>query len=269
MPDSIALVAKVCRSAWTPRSGSPALRSVWCKDLVIFLPSKGVPNSVQKTRSLFVHSGPAANRISSCSRRCAASSSFIFGGRGIILRPALVFGVLVSRNVLHSALSLKSLFLRIKGTGGTPIPFLTSNKYFQGVLVGSDLWKGLGWGAITYIAAIQGVDTSLYEAATMDGCGRFRQIWHITLPGIRRIFVVLMILKVGKILDAGFGQVYVMMNDSVRASGEIIDTWIYTQGLGKLNYSLSTAVGLLKSVISFVLVFATNKLARKWECAIW
>ncbi len=157
----------------------------------------------------------------------------------------------------------------IKGMGGTPIPFLTSNKYFQGVLVGSDLWKGLGWGAITYIAAIQGVDTSLYEAATMDGCGRFRQIWHITLPGIRRIFVVLMILKVGKILDAGFGQVYVMMNDSVRASGEIIDTWIYTQGLGKLNYSLSTAVGLLKSVISFVLVFATNKLARKWECAIW
>ena len=91
----------------------------------------------------------------------------------------------------------------------------------------------------------------------------------VTLPGIRKIFVVLMIMNVGKILNVSFTQVNVMMNDSVRQSGEIIDTWIYTEGLGKLNYSLSTAVGLLKSVISFMLVFATNRLARKWECAIW
>ena len=157
----------------------------------------------------------------------------------------------------------------IKSFGGKTIPFLTSNKYFRGVLIGSDLWKNLGWGAITYIAAIMGVDTTLYEAATVDGCGRLRQIIHVTLPGIRKIFVVLMIMNVGKILNVSFTQVNVMMNDSVRQSGEIIDTWIYTEGLGKLNYSLSTAVGLLKSVISFMLVFATNRLARKWECAIW
>ena len=157
----------------------------------------------------------------------------------------------------------------IKSFGGKTIPFLTSNKYFRGVLIGSDLWKNLGWGAITYIAAIMGVDTTLYEAATVDGCGRLRQIIHVTLPGIRKIFVVLMIMNVGKILNVSFTQVNVMMNDSVRQSGEIIDTWIYTEGLGKLNYSLSTAVGLLKSVIGFMLVFATNRLARKWECAIW
>lgn len=157
----------------------------------------------------------------------------------------------------------------IKKMGGSPIPFLNSNKYFQGVIIGSDLWKSLGWGAITYLAAIMGIDTSLYEAATVDGCGRFRQIWHITLPGIRKIFVVLLILKIGTVLDAGFNQVYVFLTDEVRSKGEIIDTWVYTQGIGKMNYSLATAVGLMKSVLSTTLVLGTNALARKWEASIW
>ena len=157
----------------------------------------------------------------------------------------------------------------IRKLGGEIIPFMTSNKYFPGVLVGSDLWKGLGWGAIVYLAAIMNIDTSLYEAATVDGCGRFGQIWHITLPGIRKVFVVLLITKVGNILDAGFNQVYIMMTDEVRMSGEIIDTWVYTQGIGKLNFSLGTAVGLFKSIISCGLVFFTNALARKWDSALW
>jgi len=157
----------------------------------------------------------------------------------------------------------------IQSFGLDPIPFLTSNQYFPSLLIWSDVWKGLGWGAIIYLAAIMGIDQTLYEAATVDGCGRFRQIWHITLPSIRKVFIVLMILKVGNILNAGFNQVYVMMTDEVKMSGEIIDTWIYSRGLGKLNYSLATAVGLLKSVLCFVMVFGTNKLARKWESAIW
>lgn len=178
---------------------------------------------------------------------------------------AVVYGICMT--MLSETNGVINSFL--EKLGGQAIPFLTSNSYFRGVLVGSDLWKGLGWGAIVYLAAITGIDTTLYEAATVDGCGRVGQIWHITLPGIRKIFVVLLIMRVGRILDVGFTQVYVMMNDSVRQSGEIIDTWIYTQGLGKLNYSLSTAVGLMKSVICFLLVFGTNKLARRWECAIW
>lgn len=157
----------------------------------------------------------------------------------------------------------------LKSLGKDPIPFLTSNSYFQGTLILSDLWKGLGWGAITYLAAIMGIDQELYDAASVDGCSRFQQIWYITLPCIRKIFVVLLIIKIGNILDAGFNQVYVMMTDEVRMSGEIIDTWIYTRGLGRLNYSLATAVGLLKSVLSFIMVFSANKLARKWESAIW
>ena len=114
-----------------------------------------------------------------------------------------------------------------------------------------------------------GIDQDLYEAAKVDGCGRFRQIWHITLPGIRKIFVVLLILQIGNVLDAGFNQVYVFMNEQVAMSGEIIDTWIYKRGIGKMNYSLSTAIGLVKSVISCVLVIMANKIARKWESSIW
>jgi len=149
------------------------------------------------------------------------------------------------------------------------IPFLSSNDVIQGTLIGTDLWKGLGWGSITFLAAIIGIDKELYDAAEVDGCGRFRRIWHITLPCIRRIFIVLLVLKLGTVLDAGFNQVYVFMNERVNRSAEIIDTWVYTRGIGKMNYSLSTAVGLMKSVIASVLVIGTNKLARKWDSAIW
>ena len=141
--------------------------------------------------------------------------------------------------------------------------------HFLSVLVGSSLWQSIGWSSIVYLAAIAGIDTSMYEAATIDGCGRFRQIWYITLPNLGRIFVVLLITKVGNILDGGFNQVYVFMNDRVRASAEIIDTWVYTQGLGKAQYSLTTAVGLMKSVLSCGLVLGTNALARKWDSSLW
>ena len=156
-----------------------------------------------------------------------------------------------------------------KKLGWNTVPFLNSSKYIRGVLVGSSLWQSIGWSSIVYRAAIAGIDTSMYEAATIDGCGRFRQIWYITLPNLGRIFVVLLITKVGNILDGGFNQVYVFMNDRVRASAEIIDTWVYTQGLGKAQYSLTTAVGLMKSVLSCGLVLGTNALARKWDSSLW
>lgn len=158
-------------------------------------------------------------------------------------------------------------FLNLLGISS--IPFLTSNNYFQGTIIFSDLWKGLGWGSITYLAAIMGIDQELYDAAKVDGCGRFRQVLYITLPGIRKIFVVLLVMKLGNVLDAGFNHVYVFMTEQVQMSGEIIDTWVFTRGIGRLNYSLATAVGLMKSVIAAVLVIGTNKLARKWESALW
>ena len=157
----------------------------------------------------------------------------------------------------------------IKRAGGEAIPFLNNKAYIRGVLIGTSLWQGLGWSSIVFLAAIAGIDTSMYEAATIDGCGRFRKIWYITLPNLGRIFVVLLITKVGRILDGGFEQVYIFLNDRVSAKAQIIDTWVYTQGLGKQQYSLTTAVGLLKSVLSCGLVLGTNALARKWDSSLW
>jgi len=157
----------------------------------------------------------------------------------------------------------------IVNLGGSPVPFLTSNKYARGMLVVTDLWHSIGWSSIVYLAAIMGIDTAMYEAARIDGCSRFGQIWYITLPNLGRIFVVLLITKVGNILDGGFNQVHVFTNERINASIDIIDTWVYNQGLGKMQYELATAVGLMKSVISAIMVLGTNALARKWDSALW
>ena len=153
--------------------------------------------------------------------------------------------------------------------GGTGIPFLTSTSYFRSILVGTDVWKDLGWGAIVYLAAMSGIDPTLYEAARMDGAGRLRRIWHVTLPGIRSVIILLLVLKIGSILDAGFEQIYIMYNVQVMPVADIIDTWVFRVGLEQLNFSLATAVGLFKSVIGLVLIFMSNKLARRWGGNLW
>ena len=157
----------------------------------------------------------------------------------------------------------------IRDLGGTTYPFLTSPDHFRAMLVGSEVWKTTGWAAIIYIAAISGIDSTLYEAATIDGCNRWKRIWHITLPCLRSVIILQLILKVGNILDAGFDQIYIMMNAQVASVSEIIDTWVFTEGLTRMNYSLASAVGLLKSVLGCILVFSTNKLARKWDEGLW
>jgi len=153
--------------------------------------------------------------------------------------------------------------------GMDKIGFLTSVDWFRSIIVASDVWKDLGWGAIIYLAAIAGIDPTLYEAARMDGAGRMRSIWHVTLPGIRNVIVLLLILRLGYIMDAGFEQIYVMYNLQVLSVADIIDTWVYRTGLQQLNFSLASAVGLFKSVIGLILVFAANRIAKKWGDGIW
>lgn len=153
--------------------------------------------------------------------------------------------------------------------GGTSIPFLTSTDYFRSILVGSEVWQNLGWGAIIYLAAMSGIDPTLYEAAKVDGASRLRMIWHITLPGIRSIIVLLFILKLGHLLDAGFDQIYILYNIQVYPVADILDTWVYRTGLQQLNFSLASAVGLFKSVIGLVLVVMANQIAKKWGESIW
>ncbi|UUZ79061.1 ABC transporter permease subunit [Paenibacillus sp. P26] len=124
--------------------------------------------------------------------------------------------------------------------------------------------EGPWLGAIIYLAAMTGIDPTLYEAARVDGSGRLRMIWHITLPGIRNVIVLLLILRLGHILDAGFDQIYILYNIQVYEVADILDTWVFRTGLQQLNFSLGAAVGLFKSAIGLVLVLGSNHLSKKW-----
>ncbi|TDF94490.1 ABC transporter permease [Paenibacillus piri] len=143
-------------------------------------------------------------------------------------------------------------------------PFLTTPDLFWLLLTFQSIWKEAGWGTVIFLAAIASVDTQLYEAAKMDGAGRLRQIWHITLPAIRNVIVILLILRVGHMMDVGFEQVYLMMNGAVSDVADVFDTYVYRSGIQQAQFSYSTAVGLFKSIVGVVLVVVTNRLAKKF-----
>lgn len=152
----------------------------------------------------------------------------------------------------------------VRALGGTPQNYIGISRYFRPIVVVSDIWKSLGWSAIIYIAAISSVDEQLYEAALIDGAGRFARIWYVTLPGIRGIISIQLILTVGKILNANFGQIFVLISDLTLDVGETIDYYVYRVGLGSTsNMSLATASGMFKSVIGLLLIVMTNYASRK------
>ena len=134
---------------------------------------------------------------------------------------------------------------------------------FRQLVIGSDVWKEFGFNAVIYLAALTGISPELYEAAAIDGCSRWKAVWNITIPGIASTIVVLSILGLGNVLNAGFDQVFNLYNPIVYETGDIIDTYVYRIGMVERQYSIGTAVGLLKSVISFVLILSANKLAQK------
>ena len=148
--------------------------------------------------------------------------------------------------------------------GGDPVQFLASNEWFRTVLVVSDTWKGFGYSSIVYLAAIMNIDQQLYEAAAIDGAGRFKRILHVTLPGMLPIIMLMLTLSLGSVLSANFDQVFNLYSPVVYKTGDIIDTWVYRAGLQGYQYSLATAVGLLKSVVSTILIVVSYKLADKF-----
>jgi len=153
----------------------------------------------------------------------------------------------------------------IKATGGKPIAFLTSPDWFRIVVVGSDMWKETGWSTIIYLAALMAIDPNLFEAAAVDGASRLQRIWYISLPGILAALVVVLLLRIGSILDAGFHQIFVLYSLPVYSVGDIIDTWVYRQGILEFHFSLATAVGLFKGVIGLVLVLSANWLTKRYS----
>lgn len=148
-----------------------------------------------------------------------------------------------------------------------PILFMGEPNYFWPIVIITDVWKEIGWGAIIYIAAISSIDQELYQAASIDGAGRMRKIWHITLAGIKPTIVILLILSIGGILNAGFEQILLLTNNlrnsMVYETSEIIDTYVYRVGISQMRFSYATAAGIFKSVLSVILLVIANKAANK------
>lgn len=147
--------------------------------------------------------------------------------------------------------------------GKSSVSYLSNPDLFWGILIGQNLWKDTGWGTILFLAAMSGIDPTLYEAAVMDGAGRFKQIWHITLPCIRTTIVTMLILRLGQLFSVGFEQILLMRNPLVLDVSEVLDTFIYTQGIRNGKTSLGVAAGLFKSLINIVMVVTANKIVKK------
>jgi putative aldouronate transport system permease protein len=152
----------------------------------------------------------------------------------------------------------------LRQLGSKPIIFLGSNIWFRPVLIITYLWQEVGWSAIIYLAALTGIDPVLYEAAAMDGANHLRQIQHVTLPGIRSTVLLVAVLSLGSMLDAGFDQVLNLYNPVVYPTGDILDTYIYRAGLVSAQFSLATAVGLFRSVVRLILVAIGYFLANRY-----
>ncbi len=149
--------------------------------------------------------------------------------------------------------------------GGKPVVFLSDTRYFRSVVVISDIWKEVGWSAIIYLAALAGISPELYEAATIDGASRFKCILSISLPSILPTITIMLLLRIGGILNAGFEQIVNLYNPTVFSVGDIIDTYVYRIGLLQTKFGHSAAAGMFKSVVALVLVLSTNHFVKKTE----
>lgn len=168
-------------------------------------------------------------------------------------------------SVLLSIFGYKGAANTVAGAfGAEPKIWFSDDTIFRQLIIGTDVWKEFGYNAVIFLAAFTGISPDLYEAAAIDGCSKLKSVWHITLPGILSTVVLLGVLGLGNVLNAGFDQVFNLYNPLVYSTGDIIDTWVYRIGLLNLQFSLATAAGLFKSAVSFVLIVVSYLLAYKF-----
>ncbi len=154
--------------------------------------------------------------------------------------------------------------------GGPERNLLTIPSYFQPLYIGMNVWQQLGWDSIIFFAAITGVDPLLYEAAYMDGAGRWRQIWHVTLPGIAPTIVILLILRIGNLMSLGWERIILLYNEMIYDTADVISTYVYRRGVVLMEYSYAAAVGLMNSAINVLLLVSANMLSRKIsDTSLW
>lgn len=152
----------------------------------------------------------------------------------------------------------------IKAFGGEPISFMTDTKAFPWIVILSDTWKETGWSAIIFLAALMGIDPCLFEAAAVEGASAWQRVRYITLPAIKPVIVVVVLLRLGTVLDAGFNQIFMLYSLPVYSVADIIDTWIYRQGILEFRFGLATAVGLFKGIFGLLLLVGSNKLIKRY-----
>lgn len=154
--------------------------------------------------------------------------------------------------------------------GAEPINFFMEKSWFRTLYIGSGIWQGFGWGSIIYLAAIAGIDTQLYEAAHIDGAGRFRCMWNITLPSIRPTIVIMLIMRLGRLLSVGFEKIILMYSPATYEVSDVISSYVYRYGILNANYSFGAAVDLMNSVVALVLIAVTNKISQKLsDTSLW
>lgn len=159
----------------------------------------------------------------------------------------------------------------IQSWGGEAKFYLNYPEYFRTIYISSGIWQGIGWGSIIYLAALTGINTELYEAAMVDGAGRLRQTWHITLPGILPTIVTLLILEIGKLMSLGYEKIILLYNGNTYETADVISTYVYRLGLGEMRrYSYTSAIGLFNSVINMILLVSANKISKSLtETSLW
>ncbi len=154
--------------------------------------------------------------------------------------------------------------------GMRTIPYLSRPQYFRSIYIISDIWKDCGWSSIIYVAAISAIDPMLYQSAVIDGANRWKQMWHITLPGIRPTVTILLILKIGHLFSLGFEKIILLYSPAIYETADVVSSYVYRKGLNELNYSASAAVGLFNSVMNFALLILANTVSRKVsENSLW
>ncbi len=179
----------------------------------------------------------------------------------------VIFGGIITQ-FLSPSTGIVNMLLGVFGV--KPIFFLAEPQWFRSIVVSTDIWKTMGWGSIIYLAAITGIDPTLYEAATIDGCNRLKKTWYITLPSISQTVVIMLLLNIGRLLEVGFEQIYVLYNPVVYGVGDVISTYVYRIGVGKSRFSLTTAIGLFQSAVGLVLITTANFTSRRlFDKSIW
>ena len=161
---------------------------------------------------------------------------------------------------LHTRGMINELIVAL---GGQSTQFLVRSDKFWGIYTISEIWQGVGWGSIIYLSALSGIDQDLYEAAAIDGAGRAKRLWHITIPGILSTIMIMLILRIGQMLSLGYEKILLIYSASVYETADVISTYVYRKGLLERDFSYSTAVSLFNSVINFILLLTANRLSRK------